>query len=195
MAKGILADETVIAGGRPVLVAGPWATTSPFTVDPGYLATPAMDRLATTTGDSTWSALADSSRRIVADLTANGGGLPPDWAGMDPSGKVWPASPPSSSAPSGFGLEAARLLVWQAGSCAVTDHEAAARLHPPAGQPLMLVAQAAAARASGDTTQASRLLDAAARLDAAEPSYYGGAWVALGRMLVLGHHLVPCSNR
>lgn len=192
IAAGILANETVSAGGRPVLVAGPWATKSPYTVDPGYLAVPAMDRLATTTHDPRWAALADSSRDIIQRLTDQDGGLPPDWAGVDPSGAVWPASPPSSSSPPGFGLEAARLLVWQAAACPVADHAVVAGTHPPPGHPLLVVAQAAAASAAGDPRRAGRLLDVAARLDDAEPSYYGSAWVALGRLLLTSHDLVPC---
>ncbi|MBX5443238.1 MAG: hypothetical protein IRZ32_17135, partial [Solirubrobacteraceae bacterium] len=43
---------------------------------------------------------------------------------------------------------------------------------------------AAAAGAAGDRGRRDELLDAAERLDARQPSYYGAAWVALGRVLL-----------
>ena len=54
----------------------------------------------------------------------------------------------------------------------------------PAGgtQHLMaLVAAAGAAQAAGKTRDAARLLSDAAKLDKQTPTYYGAAWVALGR--------------
>lgn len=56
----------------------------------------------------------------------------------------------------------------------------------PAGDenhPLMLVAAAAAAHAAGDTpASVTQLLDEAEQLEQRHPSYYGAAWVALGRL-------------
>ena len=48
--------------------------------------------------------------------------------------------------------------------------------------PLALVAAAAAAAASGDAGRAVDLLDAAETLDDEAPSYFGAAWIALGRL-------------
>ena len=48
--------------------------------------------------------------------------------------------------------------------------------------PVALVAAAAAAAASGDQQRASELLGAADALDARAPSYFGAAWIALGRL-------------
>jgi endoglucanase len=47
-----------------------------------------------------------------------------------------------------------------------------------------MVAAAAAADATGDRTRRDALLDAAERREMARPSYYGSAWVALGRVLL-----------
>jgi endoglucanase len=57
-----------------------------------------------------------------------------------------------------------------------------------------LVAAAAAAKASGHGGSAIRLLDAAGALERAQPTYYGAAWVALGRLLLTTHRLDvrPC---
>src|SRR5581483_8569120 len=106
IATAVLDNETVTAGGRLVLVAGPWATKSPYTLDPGYFAVPAMERLAADTGDARWRALAESVPEITGRLARQGSALPPDWAGMDPSGAVWPASPPGTPGgpAAGYGL-------------------------------------------------------------------------------------------
>src|SRR5579875_4103462 len=50
--------------------------------------------------------------------------------------------------------------------------------------PLAAVAAAAAAAGSGDSGERDRLLAVADRLDRDYPTYYGTAWVALGRVLL-----------
>jgi endoglucanase len=50
-----------------------------------------------------------------------------------------------------------------------------------ASHPLPLVATAAAGFAAGADVAGTRLLEAAERLDEQTPTYYGAAWVALGR--------------
>jgi endoglucanase len=59
--------------------------------------------------------------------------------------------------------------------------------------PLSLVAGAAAAGAAGRPRERDRLIDDAARLDAAHPTYYGAAWVALGRALLTTDLLGGCG--
>jgi endoglucanase len=57
----------------------------------------------------------------------------------------------------------------------------------PAGSsmhPVALVAAAGAADAAGDTKSRDRLLAAAQALDKRSPTYYGAAWVALGRIML-----------
>ena len=48
----------------------------------------------------------------------------------------------------------------------------------------MLVAAAGAADAAGQTAARDGLLDEAEALDRRSPTYYGAAWVALGRMML-----------
>ena len=48
----------------------------------------------------------------------------------------------------------------------------------------MLVAAAGAAEAAGKEADKQKLLDAAEALDQRAPTYYGAAWVALGRIML-----------
>jgi endoglucanase len=57
---------------------------------------------------------------------------------------------------------------------------------------LSAVAAASAAQAAGDHTAAHQLLTRASEIDAKYPSYYGAAWVALGRMLLTTDRLAHC---
>jgi endoglucanase len=59
--------------------------------------------------------------------------------------------------------------------------------------PVVLVAAAAAAGAAGQTADRDRLLDAAEALDRQSPTYYGAAWVALGRIMLTTKFLDACS--
>ena len=64
----------------------------------------------------------------------------------------------------------------------------------PGAHPLPLVAAAAAAGAGGDTAGRDALLDRAAAQDDAVPTYYGAAWVALGRTLLQTDLLDTCAE-
>jgi endoglucanase len=57
---------------------------------------------------------------------------------------------------------------------------------------LPLVAAAAAAKAAGDSAAAQRLLRQATAAQRSYPTYYGGAWVALGSALLSGGSLGAC---
>ena len=63
----------------------------------------------------------------------------------------------------------------------------------PAVNPLGSVAAAAAASAAGDNQASATLLAAADRQSARFPTYYGDAWVALGRILLDTTWLSPCA--
>jgi endoglucanase len=58
--------------------------------------------------------------------------------------------------------------------------------------PAALAGAAGAATGAGDRAAARRLLDRAARVDARAPSYYGAAWVALGRTMLTTDLLGRC---
>ena len=150
--------------------------------------------------------------------------LPPDWTRVPGTlaaeAIASPADPEntatigtSTAAESRSALDAARVAIRAAESCVPADRRLAAGLWPlyrraPGrsayaldGRPLggqhhaaSFVAAAAAARAAGDGAAGDRLLDRAAALDRAHPTYYGAAWVALGRVLLTSSALGTCAG-
>jgi endoglucanase len=175
-----------------VLVAGPWAkedgVTNPSYFDPRALAVLHMDDVARATR--------------AAILPALGADAPPDWMtlGAD-GGPAAPSGPPGGGdrGPS-YGYDAARVPIRMSVSCDPADRRAAAaftglQARAPSAHPVFLVARAAAAHARGDDAATTALLDAAARADAAAPTYYGAAWVALGRLLLQTDRLGGCPGR
>lgn len=215
MAASILAEETVSTSLGTVLVAGPWARTSPALIEPGYFSPEAFAGLARVTGDSRWVGVSSTAMAILARLTRSG--LPPDWASVTPEGAVAPASPPGSSSPPSYGLDAARSVVWAAG-CGSAGTEVAARvwgtLERTASHgtfplklslggaaetsdvsPLIAVADGAAAGAHGSGSAAAAFLQDAARLAARYPTYYGSAWLAIADSLLSAHTLDTCRSR
>jgi cellulose synthase (UDP-forming) len=146
--------------------------------------------------------------------------LPPDWStvrerytGGTPA---WPiASPAAPESPPGgqSSFDAVRVTIRMASSCRPTDRRLAAALWPlyrraPGrdiygldGRPLTglthassFVAAAAAADAAGHETTARRLLDEAQAANARYPTYYGSAWLALGRVLLTTSALGSCAS-
>ncbi|HET6910168.1 MAG TPA: glycosyl hydrolase family 8 [Mycobacteriales bacterium] len=212
IAAAILANETVTQDGVSVLVAGPWAMSSPQTVDPSYLMPPVFRALSTMTGDARWRKLADDSLRLLSGLTSNGQRLPSDWAHFG-SGTLTMSSAPSGGGSASYGEDAARTPVWLAYDCSTSGHSLAAawwpllRSHPnalslsPQGQvidgtavPLSLVASGAAAHAAGDTAASSLYANAAAAARSS-PTYYGTAWAAFGQALDTGRwHIDSCAG-
>ncbi len=200
----ILAHEVVTVGASPVLVAGPWAAQA-RTVNASYLATPAMSALWETLGEQRWGPVAAWSRGALDALTAHPPHLPPDWATIDATGNAPRAQPSPAGDPPRYGYEAARVIIQAAVDCSAVGQDVAARAWPflaaeldggvlvatytldgqrlgPERHPLALVAAAAAAAAGGDQQRAADLLDSAENLDAEAPTYFGAAWIALGRL-------------
>jgi hypothetical protein len=56
------------------------------------------------------------------------------------------------------------------------------------------VAAAAAAKAAGDSQQVAKLLGQAQAQERAHPTYYGSAWVALGRVMLTTSALGSCAH-
>jgi endoglucanase len=211
MADAILATEVISSHVDPQLAAGPWAV-APGVINPSYGAPRAMDKLAQLTGDVRWGQMATSSRRL-GDTFGAEGQLPPDWARLDPfSGQARPSGPldQPGSAPA-YGLDAARLVVWFASDCDASARAMAARwastlANTPAASrrsldgavttydehPAAAVATAAALEARGDRDAAAASLDAATALDSAHPTYYGSAWVAIGRAALEPNQDLAC---
>jgi endoglucanase len=59
--------------------------------------------------------------------------------------------------------------------------------------PVVLVAAAGAADAAGQRAARDKFLKAAESLDKRSPTYYGAAWVALGRIMLTTSALKSCS--
>jgi endoglucanase len=216
VARPILAEETVVLrGGTRVLVAGPWARSAPHVVNPSYFAPSSFAVLGEATGDPRWRALVRSSRQLVGRLTDGPPSLPPDWAQLDDDGALRPrASPDGGKGRPRYGFDAPRLLVRLATDCSETSRHlavAAGRLLPlqPGrvaavydlrgaalvgyGHPLADVAASAVASAGGKGEVARQLLEHAERLDRQAPTYYGAAWLALGRLMLTTTLLTDCS--
>lgn len=219
IADAVLAHETAETGLGRTVVAGPWATggdgADPV-VNPSYGAPLAYDVLGRLTGDPTWEALDDSARRVVADASRDSD-LAPDWAELRP-GAVEPTGPPSGDGGPAHGYDAVRAAVRLATDCeadgralaAAMDDEYDAATLPdggPAavlaldgtplvqhGHPAATVAAAGASLAAGDADDAGRLLSVAEQQLSEDPTYYGSAWVALGRLWLTTERLGGCAG-
>ena len=151
---------------------------------------------------------------LTRHLTQGGRVLPPDWAELTASGLIRPEPAPAGNQPqTQYGLDAQRTVVWFASSCDAQARQLAARwwtllkpgersqamaLHPAgtildrAASVLPLVASASSAYAAGAAPAGRRLLQRAARQQRNQPTYYGGAWAALGPALLSGSTLGDC---
>jgi endoglucanase len=214
LANAIMQVEVTSFQGKPVLTAGPWAVKPPITIDPSYFSPATYAALGAASGNPNWSKLAASSRSITSALMSGSSRLPPDWAQLK-DGKAVPIGTPSDpqSMPV-FGFDAVRTLVRMAEDANPAGREIAARAwpvfettdpntltvtHTLSGQPIgnvldpvVLVAAAGAADAAGHPAARDGLLDAAEALDRRTPTYYGAAWVALGRIMLTTNLLAAC---
>jgi endoglucanase len=212
LANAILAAETTTVGGKTVVLAGPWAK-SPPQVDPSYWMPDVYLALAHFTGDERWQQASNSALSLLEQVTSDGQKLPPDWAQISGDG-LNPIASPSGGAPVQYGLDAARLPIWLGSGCSdrarglaakwwqllsqgeTTQYLAVSLTGQPINQtkhPLMLLAGAAAAAAAGDSSASESLRVQANDLAGAHPTYYGGAWLALGGALLDGY-LDPCHD-
>jgi endoglucanase len=215
VAAAILAREVTRApDGTPVLTAGPWATGRPASLDPSYWSLTALQGLAQLSGQQEWHSLAAGAVALTRQLTREGRLLPPDWAQLTAAGELRPEPAPDGSQPqTQFGLDAQRTVVWFTASCnqqaralagrwwsvlRVGDRARALALRPDGtvlvrtASVLPLVASAAAAKAAGNTATARHLLYRAATQQRSHPTYYGAAWLAFGRAVVLSSALGGC---
>jgi endoglucanase len=198
--RAIVRHETTWAADRTVMVAGRWARDRAV-VNPSYWSPAAFRQLG-------FPKVAESSRQLTERLLESG--LPPDWARVEPYGIV-PSGPPSGGGEPVYSYDAVRTPVRLAESCDLADRELAARMWPKLrddpgaarrsldGTPLTdhehpaaLVGAAAAAQAGGDLQASGDLLQRAADLDADQPTYYGSAWVELGRAMLQDRSLGRC---
>lgn len=215
IAAAILTHETARRGGELMLAAGSWATGRPTSLNPSYWTPHVFRDLGRFTGDGRWALLARSARSLTSDVTQRGRRLPPDWARVDGTAITATAAPDRHVPQVQYGLDAQRLVVWLAVSCDPADRRLAAAWWPLLSAPergsamaldptgtvldgarhvMPLVAAAAAAGAAGRVADRDRLLGLAARAQAAAPTYYGAAWLALGRALLTSSVLGGCAG-
>lgn len=212
LAAAVVARETATVHGRPTLLAGPWAVYS-GTVNVSYFMVNAMSRLLWATGDRTWVELAATSRHLLGQQMAVPPHLPPDWSIADDAGSLTARAAPDGRTPR-FAYDAARVLVQLAVDCQSAGRAIAARAWPffasiapdairaeyslggealvEHRHPMTLVAAAGAADAAGAHHESDVLLDTATALDAQHPTYYGSAWIALGRLWLDTSRLGGC---
>jgi endoglucanase len=212
IAEAVLERELVGA----LLAAGPWATGSPATLNPSYWVLPAFEALRGETGVRRWDELASASLTATRALTEEGRLLPPDWARLDGSTVSATPSPNGDPPVVQYGPDAQRLVVWLAAACDPAARGLAGSFWPLLSDPargqalalstdgevvngapsvLALVATSAAAGAAGHPGERDRLLARASRLDAQQPTYYGSAWLALGRALLTTDSMGGCAAR
>lgn len=195
-----------------ITVAGNWATTSPHAFAPGYFSPRAEREILRASADRRWLDVS-RTQRVLSWQLVGAGALPPDWATVDGAGHATPTGPPAGG-PSRFGLDAARLPIRFAESCDPGDRALAASLRPlvaPTGDipairnldgsaasdwqhPVALVSAAATERAAGDADAAAVRLGKAAALQERYPTYFGGAWLALGRIMLDTDLLGGCPD-
>jgi endo-1,4-beta-D-glucanase Y len=216
-ARAVLSNETVSVRGSLYLVAGPWARTAPFYVDPSYYDPATFALIAQRSGDPKWNLIEASSTKVISADTNSGRQLPSDWAQIDSSGHIHPSAPPGGGA-TVYGYDAFRVLVRQVDDCTDSQGKAiASQLLPLASKttstsdradtynlnatpseggtnPLMLIAAAGSATAAGQLKLQSRYLAEADVAAAQQQSYYLDAWVALGQYLLTTPTLSACSR-
>jgi endoglucanase len=155
-----------------------------------------------------------ASLGVSPGTAAAGTAGPP--AGVSAPGTIRPIgnpANPSALARPDSSFDAVRVAIRYAASCNAGDRRLAAALWPmyrrnpgrdayaldgapasPYMHAASFVAAAAAARAAGDRAAATRLLNRAQTENDAHPSYYGAAWVALGRVMLTTAALGACTS-
>ena len=198
VAKSILREETAVVHGQRVLLPGPWADqAAPLMVNASYVSPVATQLLGKATGDPRWEALEAGSRALVEKASRDG--LPPDWAILQSDGSLEASSQGPGGRP-GFGWDAVRVPIRHAESCVKEDRtlagNMASRLESGDADvlkhPVGWIARAASYAAADRPDDATRALAKAADLRKDSPTYYGDAWDALGRYLLLDDRLGGC---
>jgi endoglucanase len=215
LGRAILAEETADLQGVPVLTAGPWANQDPITLNPSYFAPATFAALGAASGDDRWDGLSTTSRAVTDFLTRRRTPLPPDWARIEGGRPVPIGAPDNPEGPPRFSFDAFRTLprlaedpdpagrriaarAWRVFKRADPDGKVPverALSGRPVGStvhPVVLVAAAGAAHAAGKPEERNLFLDAAEDLDRRTQTYYGAAWVALGRIFLTTKALDAC---
>jgi endoglucanase len=217
VARAILARETRVIHGRLVLLGGTWVRPGrPASINPSYNAPRTYEQLAAVTHDRRFRALEQSATQIAAQLMTPAPTLPPDWAVVQADGIAHPTSVPGrrSTTPR-YSFDAARLPIRFAESCDPASRAAAAMpwrffatqapdtigtAYSLDGAPLVpaqtvvtLMGAAASAQAAGQPAARDALLARAETVNTTFPTYYGAAWLALGRISLTTGLLGGCT--
>jgi endoglucanase len=192
--RSILDHETVVLHGWRLLLPGRWAANRPppVSVNPSYVSPVATQVLWRATKDGRWRELERGSRAIVRKLSPHR--MPPDWAVVEADGGVRPdPSKPSS------GWDAIRVPLRHAESCDAADRRLAAGLanhldRGPERGAVGWMAEAAGHAAAGDRKKAEKAMDHAAEERRRHSTYYGDAWDALARFMLLDNRLGGCPR-
>jgi endoglucanase len=209
----ILEHETALVGDRRVLVAGPWAIDRGV-INPSYAVVPVMSQLWWD-GERVWAEVAATSRLTIEQLTREAPHLPPDWATAT-AGSSGQLRATARGEPPRYGWDAVRIPVQLAADCDQAGRRIAARLWPfflsqdvvvaavyeldgtvvdRSTHAATIVGAAGAATAAGADESAAVLLERAATWDSRHPTYYGSAWVALGRLWLTTSLLGGCAGQ
>lgn len=213
LGDAILKTETVKTKLGRILVAGNWAKTDPYAYNPSYASPAAYSILAKVSGDKRWGELASGSQAATTAVLANAD-LPSDWAQIHADGTVdaMPGAAGRGNDGVRYSYDATRLPLRYAESCDAADVKLAARLEPALGRfsdnpaardlggkpltsdqsPVAAAAQAAVDAAAGNQEAALAQLVVADHLQQQSPTYYGGAWDALGRLMLQQDSLGGC---
>ena len=202
---------TWVAGSGRVLVGGNWARTAPYVVNPGYFSPRAEWELFEASADRRWTDITRTQRVLGWQLVGTGM-LPPDWATVSEVGHAVPTGPRHRGAHTLRSRRRAptspvrRILRSERTEpsrvrCAPSSRRRVkfprcatwmGRLTSNWQHPVALVAAAATEQGAGNPDGALERLDAAAQLEQRSPTYYGAAWVALGRIMLTTSLLGEC---
>jgi len=189
--KSVLDRSTVMVSGHRILLPGPWAKKDPpIRFNASYVSPVATQQLYEASADRRWRELERGSRWLVRRLSA--GGVPPDWAEVGRDGSVRPDRP-------GSGWDADRVPIRHAESCVASDRRLAASLsvrldRVDSRRALDWMAEAAARAAAGEQDVSMRAMSKATDIRKEHPTYYGDAWEALGRFMLLDDRLGGCPS-
>ena len=197
-----------------ILLPGLWAQGgADYFYNPSYAAPAAFAQLGAASGDPRWAELEEGAEAVGAALLGKSP-LPPDWAQVTAAGTT-DAMPGAAGTGDDvrYSYDAARFPLRYAESCSAEDRRlAAAVLEPlsrqdtlpaaldlggtaldPDEHPLGYLARAAASSAGGDADAAQDDVRRAVALGQQFPTYYGAAWIALGRLMLETDELGGCS--
>lgn len=211
LGQAVLDLETAETDLGLVLVAGPWAQQDPYQINPSYPTPVATRLLAELDDDPRWAELDAGNRAVITEISGDGM-LPPDWAQIHAEDGRVEAMPAPNGNDVMFGYDAARTLVRFVESCEIEDREAVAATVDTLNRsddlpaqldlggtsvtddehPLTYVARAAVRAHAGDRVGAESDLAAADAVQQRSPTYFGAAWVALGRLALQTEELGGC---